>query len=67
MEPLDGALFLVVAYHFSIGDLFAQTVPGLIWINRRSAGDASLSASDLEYFFFFEVFAFFSLGVPKVM
>ena len=38
MEPLNGALIIVTADHFSIGDLIAQTVCWLIWVDGKVCG-----------------------------
>uniref|UniRef100_A0A8C9D0H0 Uncharacterized protein n=1 Tax=Panthera leo TaxID=9689 RepID=A0A8C9D0H0_PANLE len=35
VEPLDGALVIVAADHFSIGDLIAQTVRGLVRVDGK--------------------------------
>lgn len=38
MEPLDGALVIVTADHFSIGDLIAQTVRWLVRVDGKVCG-----------------------------
>lgn len=38
VEPFNGALVVVAAYHLSIGDLIAQTVRGLIGVDGKVCG-----------------------------
>lgn len=38
VEPLDGALVVVTADHFSIGDLIAQTVRRLVGVDGKVCG-----------------------------
>lgn len=38
VEPLDGALVVVAAYHLSIGDLIAQTVRRLVGVDGEVCG-----------------------------
>ena len=35
MEPLDGAVLIVTTYHFSKGNLLAETIGRLVWIDRH--------------------------------